>query len=207
MSAKLFLNTASVKPEICIFNDDEKMFSYVATDTQPSESILEIIASGVFQSNLEPENIKKIYYISGPGSFTGLRIGVTIVQIWQTLHQVRVFSVDQLTFLGILSTKAAVETILIPAGIEAAHHVYRGTYKGKLPISRLAESIEPGTTVMTQAPKHIFLKYQAIFPGVNFIEPGAVQLDDLKQIAENSTAISKPDIDYYAEPHITKPKK
>ena len=52
-----------------------------------SEEALPEIVEMFTKSNIDPKNIDKIIVVDGPGSFTGIRIGITIAKVYAwTLH-------------------------------------------------------------------------------------------------------------------------
>jgi len=61
----------------CIYFDEEKYFtSKVVLKHSHSEKLFEVIDSIIHQSGISKSEIKSIAISSGPGSFTGLRIGM-----------------------------------------------------------------------------------------------------------------------------------
>ena len=53
-----------------------------------SEQILEVIDKLISQANIKLSNLKGIYVIKGPGSFTGLRVGIAVAN--QFAHQLKI---------------------------------------------------------------------------------------------------------------------
>ena len=42
-------------------------------------------------NNLSPDNVDEIIVVNGPGSFTGIRIGVTIAKMFAYIKKIRIF--------------------------------------------------------------------------------------------------------------------
>ena len=72
---KLFLDTST--PET-ILKIDDKEYKYVFANDL-AEKLLEFIRDKLKENGKTWQDITEITFMSGPGSFTGLRIGATIV--------------------------------------------------------------------------------------------------------------------------------
>lgn len=81
------------------------------------------------KSNLKPIDIDKIYVVNGPGSFTGIRIGVTIAKVYAYLLKKEIIGISSLKILA-LSTKTKSNYYL--SVIDAKHeNYYIGLYDDK----------------------------------------------------------------------------
>ena len=72
---KLYLDTST--PETILRLDDQEYRYTFANDL--AEKLLKFIHDKLASNNKTFQDITKITFMSGPGSFTGLRIGATIV--------------------------------------------------------------------------------------------------------------------------------
>jgi tRNA threonylcarbamoyl adenosine modification protein YeaZ len=63
-----------------------------------AEKLMPTIDELLKQQNAQYQDIKKIYCISGPGSFTGLRVGVTVANTIAYLTGVELFAINTLEF-------------------------------------------------------------------------------------------------------------
>lgn len=72
---KLYLDTST---NICVLKLDEHEYRH-DFGYKMTEEILRFIHEKLRENNAEWEDITEIQYFAGPGSFTGLRIGATIV--------------------------------------------------------------------------------------------------------------------------------
>ena len=62
---------------VCVYFDEAKYFtSKILLKHSHSEKLFEVISSVVQQAEIEFDEIKSLAVSSGPGSFTGLRIGM-----------------------------------------------------------------------------------------------------------------------------------
>lgn len=75
----LMIDTSKPECEISIFKkahfDDYKWFA----DRKLADDLLKNISKRLKENNLSFENLKALGVFEGPGSFTGLRIGITVM--------------------------------------------------------------------------------------------------------------------------------
>lgn len=93
----LFLDTSSKKLVVGLVKNDE-VLSLVEKDTlnDHSKYLVPIIDEELTKNNLNIKDINKIYVISGPGSFTGTRIAVTVAKTLSYALNIPVKSVSAL---------------------------------------------------------------------------------------------------------------
>jgi len=78
----LFLDTSTKNITISIIKNSEQIyFFHEQVFEQLSVVILPMIDEALKKCSLKISDIKRIYVITGPGSFTGVRIGLTIVKV------------------------------------------------------------------------------------------------------------------------------
>lgn len=77
----LFIDTSSTDVSIALVKDD-KILSKITENIPNQHSIYttSYIDKVLKETNIEPNQIDKIMVVNGPGSFTGVRIGVTIAK-------------------------------------------------------------------------------------------------------------------------------
>ena len=73
---KLYLDTSDQK--LCILKLDDKTYEWEA-NKELAEKLLEFIKDKLEENNQTWQDIEEITFFSGPGSFTGLRIGAAVV--------------------------------------------------------------------------------------------------------------------------------
>jgi len=78
------------------------------------------------KTNLEPSDVDKIMVVNGPGSFTGIRIGVTIAKVYAHSLKKKITAISSLQAMA-LSTKKDVE-YRIPIIDARREYVYAAIY-------------------------------------------------------------------------------
>lgn len=76
-----------------------------------SEVALPEIVSMFEQNKIKPTDIKKIIVVNGPGSFTGIRIGITIAKVYAWSLNIPITTITSLEAMMLSSTK---QSILVP---------------------------------------------------------------------------------------------
>lgn len=84
---KLYLDTST---EVCVLRLDDKEYTRVGKHDM-SEKILSFIHDKLQENGADWQDISAITFFSGPGSFTGLRIGAAIVNTLANQLQVPLF--------------------------------------------------------------------------------------------------------------------
>lgn len=121
----LFIDTSSSDVSIAIVKDNE-IISKIVKNIPNKHSVyaVKFINDILESANMNPNDIDNIMVVSGPGSFTGIRIGLTIAKIYGYLLEKDIITVSSLRAMA-LSSDAK---IVIP--IIDAHHdnYYYGVY-------------------------------------------------------------------------------
>lgn len=78
------------------------------------------------QTSLNPNDIDKIIVVSGPGSFTGIRIGMTFAKIFAYSKNIDITSI---TSLDAMARSVNLKKILVPLIDARRGYVYAGVYK------------------------------------------------------------------------------
>ena len=73
---KLYLDTSDQK--LCILKLDDKTYEWAA-GKELAEKLLKFIKEKLTENDKTWQDLEAITFFSGPGSFTGLRIGATVV--------------------------------------------------------------------------------------------------------------------------------
>ncbi len=98
----LFIDTSSSDVSIAILEDNKILSSIVKSiPNRHSDCTVSLLSECVKNCNLTPSDIQKIMVVTGPGSFTGLRIGVTIAKVYAYVLNIAIVPVSSLKMRAI----------------------------------------------------------------------------------------------------------
>lgn len=97
----LCLNTAFKTAQIACEFEAKRVFKEIDAEAKSSENVLPTVEKILSSNNLTPKNLTHIGVIVGPGSFTGLRIGVAIVKGFVCVFpSLKIISANSLDFMA-----------------------------------------------------------------------------------------------------------
>ena len=97
----LFLNTSSSYLGLALFKDKNLIDSYYEKLDKDVSRIALVKVKEIIENNgYTKEDIDSIYCVNGPGSFTGLRVGVTISKTFAFFKEKNLFAVSSLYSLA-----------------------------------------------------------------------------------------------------------
>lgn len=76
----LCLNTAFSESFIALQNEEKIIEKTLESSAKTSEKVLPAVEEMLRSQNLKPSNLDVVAVVIGPGSFTGIRVGVSIVK-------------------------------------------------------------------------------------------------------------------------------
>lgn len=122
----LYIDTSSSYLYAGIVSDDELVCQIKKEfGTDLSKYAVSEIANLFKKANLKPCDIDKIIVVAGPGSFTGIRIGMTFAKIFAwTMKK----DITTITSLEAMATSADLNSIVIPIIDARRGFVYAGIY-------------------------------------------------------------------------------
>lgn len=152
----LLIDTSLKYPTVSIVEDDKILYLFhEEIDSDMSSKIMPIIDEGFKSINKSIDDIDKIFVINGPGSFTGIRIGVTIGKTIAWALKKDIVTISSLEFMA--TTK--VDTNYIVPIIDARRgNVFAGIYDKDLNIIKddklinfeeLKKSIDSNYTIVS----------------------------------------------------------
>lgn len=126
----LLVDTSSINLLVSIIKED-KVLSFSKLNDLKSISIklLEEIDISLKKCNLEIENIDTIFVVNGPGSFTGLRVGVTAMKTIAYCFQKKIIPISS---LELMATTVFDADFIVPYIDARRECVYAGIYDKNL---------------------------------------------------------------------------
>lgn len=77
----LFIDSATTNLVVAIINDGKIVYIYNNNDNHDTSSkMIPVLAEAFVNVGLKPQDIDKIFAVTGPGSFTGIRVGLTVAK-------------------------------------------------------------------------------------------------------------------------------
>lgn len=97
----LFIDTSSCFVTIAIIENSKELFCFKdCIENDMSSKILPIIREGFSKLKFDLKDLDKIYVVNGPGSFTGIRIGVAIAKTIAWGFNIDVIPISSLEYLA-----------------------------------------------------------------------------------------------------------
>lgn len=127
----LFLDTSSSHLVIGIIQDRKILYFIDEVVNEMSVCLFPKLEEAFSNSNLAPDDIDTIYVVNGPGSFTGIRIGLTVAKIYAWSMNKKIVPISSLELMA----TTPLECTNIISIIDARHgHVFAGVYSRDLSI-------------------------------------------------------------------------
>lgn len=122
----LFIDTCSNYLIISIVKNMEMIYSFKEkNDTKLSSKVMPIIDDAFIKTNLSINDINKIFIVNGPGSFTGIRVGVTIAKVIGFSLNIPLIKLSELELMATTNTDSIYNIPIIDA---RRGYVYTATY-------------------------------------------------------------------------------
>lgn len=117
------ITVSIIEDQTILYNYSENIFS------EMSSKILPIIDNALKKLNLKLNHIDKIFVVNGPGSFTGIRVGVTVAK---TIAWALKKEIIPLSSLELMATTSTNKKYIVPMIDARRGNVFSGIYDGKL---------------------------------------------------------------------------
>lgn len=123
----LFIDTHSSNIVLVLYKDN-KIIKKVTQESSMSHSVytLPLIKELLKENNIELKNLSLLLVVNGPGSFTGIRIGMTIAKIIAYSLNIPIKLIDSLLIKAL-----NVDTITKYISLEDKHGAYVGVFNNK----------------------------------------------------------------------------
>lgn len=126
----LFIDTSTSFINIAIIDKDEIIFNHhEKVEKDMSCKIIPIIEEGFKNCPFELKDIDKIFVVNGPGSFTGVRIGVTVAKTIAWSLKKDVVPISSLEFIATTPTD---KEYIVPMIDARRGNVFAGIYNHDL---------------------------------------------------------------------------
>lgn len=122
----LFLDSCDKTIIVAILKDNKLIYSNIEdNDNHLSERFLPMIKKGLDEVELTLNDISRIYIVNGPGSFTGIRVGVTTAKVIAWGLNKEIVPISELEVIASTSTN---KKYLVPYIDARRDSVYAGMY-------------------------------------------------------------------------------
>ena len=121
----LFIDTSTESLTIALFKDDVLLSTSTVSSSEHSKYAMPILEQIFKENNIKPNMVNKIMVINGPGSFTGIRIGVTIAKIYAWSLNINIVPISSLKAYAISNKGYDYYVSIIDA---RRNYVYAGIY-------------------------------------------------------------------------------
>lgn len=110
----LLIDTHSKIINIVLYKD-EGIMDHLAKETTKSHSIfvMPLIKQILDENNVAKKDISNLIVVNGPGSFTGIRLGITIAKTWAYTQNIPIKAISSLEVLA-CSLNTEIKKVAIP---------------------------------------------------------------------------------------------
>lgn len=126
----LLIDTTTSNITVSIISNEKVLYKYqeiILSDM--SSKILPIIDRGLKENRLNLNDIDKIFVVNGPGSFTGIRVGVTVAK---TIAWALKKDIIPLSSLELMATTSIDKKYIVPMIDARRGNVFAGIYDNNL---------------------------------------------------------------------------
>lgn len=124
--SSLFLDTSSSRIIVAfVRNNDIVFYVNIQNDNNLSNKLMVLIDENFKKYDLKVRDIDKIYVVNGPGSFTGIRCGVTVAKTMAYLLSIPIACISELEVMA-----SGYDEVVCPVIDARRGYVYGGIYNG-----------------------------------------------------------------------------
>ena len=133
----LGIDTSTKKANVCISKENNIISKSIDNEITHSEKLLPLIDKTLKEAAISMQDINYLACSIGPGSFTGIRIGIATVKAFAKVLNVPIFAVSSLDVNAYTDTKNEADyviSIMDSKNSRIYYSVYKVNYKGKLKV-------------------------------------------------------------------------
>ena len=140
----LALDAATEACSVALLNDDEIISKYEVCPQQHSQKLLPFVDTILVDAGLSLNQLDGLAFGQGPGSFTGVRIGVAITQGLAFAADLPVVGVSNLAIMAQQVIESDGADFIVPAIDARMAEIYLGIYQN---VNGLAQSLQPEVAI------------------------------------------------------------
>lgn len=164
----LVIDTSSSYVTVSIIKDNTLVHEFKKkVDNDIASKIMPIINMELVESGIDIKDVEKIFVVNGPGSFTGVRIGVTIAK---TIAWALNINVVPISSLELIATTPATNKYLVPLIDARRGNVYAGVYDADLNVIADDKLVGISEILRYDNSEYTFISYDEI-KGIDTIKP------------------------------------
>lgn len=156
----LLIDTTTSNIIVSIIENNNILFEYKETIiSDMSSKILPIISNGLNSINFDLKDIDKIFVANGPGSFTGIRVGITVAK---TIAWALKKDIVPISSLELMATTNTNKKYLVPMIDARRGNVFAGIYDKNLDVIKKDKLINLNEFVENLNNEYEFISYDNI---------------------------------------------
>ena len=164
----LVIDTSSSYVTVSIIKDNTLVHEFKKKiDNDIASKIMSIINMELVESNIDIKEVEKIFVVNGPGSFTGVRIGVTIAKTIAWALNIKVIPISS---LELMATTPTTNKYVVPLIDARRGNVYAGVYDTDLNIIADDKLVSISEILRYDNSEYTFISYDEI-KNINTIKP------------------------------------
>ena len=101
----LIINTANENLEIVLKKQDDIFCKILNSSSHHNETMLPAVDEILKQNNLNIKDVDKVGVVIGPGSFTGIRVGIATIKAFRDALNIEAKGINNLDYLFALASK------------------------------------------------------------------------------------------------------
>ena len=166
----LVIDTSSSHVTVSIINNNTIVHEFKKKiDNDIASKIMSIINMELTESDIDIKDIDRIFVVNGPGSFTGVRIGVTIAKTMAWALNIKV-TLTPISSLELMATTQSTKKFIVPLIDARRGNVYAGVYDKDLNTVLDDKLISISEILRFETLDYEFVSYDEI-KGIETIKP------------------------------------